>query len=297
VGAYLVPRIGGLGFQALRPGHLDTLYDDLLANGGRKGKPLSPKSVTNVHTTLYRAMSDAVRLGKISRNPAELASPPRAESREMSTWGAEQMAAFLSHVREDRLYAAWLTLATTGLRRGELLGLTWKDIDFAKSRLAIRRSLVLVGGIARVLQPKTPKSRRSVPIPAETATALKGHRKARLEERVALGPGYEDGDLVFCREDGTPLHPDTFSERFERHVKAAGLPKIRVHDVRHSFATLALQAGVPAKVVSETLGHSGVSITLDTYSHVLPSMQERQRRRSPPSSSRLGGSAAEEWQN
>jgi len=113
-----------------------------------------------------------------------------------------------------------------------------------------------------------------VPIPGETVVVLRAHRKAQLQERLAFGPGYQDGGLVFCREDGLPLHPDTFSEQFERHTRAAGLPRIRVHDVRHTFATLALQVGVPAKVVSETLGHAGVAITLDTYSHVVPGMQE-----------------------
>lgn len=104
--------------------------------------------------------------------------------------------------------------------------------------------------------------------------ALRAHRKAQVEERLALGPGYQDGDLAFCREDGRALHPDTFTDWFQRHAKAAGLPSIRVHDLRHSFATLALEAGIPAKVVSVSLGHAGVGITLDTYSHVVPGMQE-----------------------
>lgn len=274
VRAYVVPGIGLVELQHLRPSHLDALYAELLAGGGRKGKPLSPKTVRNVHTTIHTALSEAVRLGRISRNPAELATPSGGSSREMQTWTAEQVGAFLHHVREDRLYAAWLTLATTGLRRGELLGLRWKDTDLEAGRLAIRRTLVLVGGQPTVLDPKTRKSRRNVPIPAETVVALKAHRTAQKRERVALGPGYQDSGLVFCREDGAPLHPGTFSEHFERHAKAAGLPKIRVHDIRHTFATLALQAGIPAKVVSETLGHAGVAITLDTYSHVVPGMQE-----------------------
>lgn len=274
VGAYIVPRIGAVELQKLRPAHLDKMYADLLAGGGRRGKALSAKSVRNVHTTMHRALRDAVRLGKINRNPAELATPGRASRREMQVWTAEQLRSFLDHVREDRLYAAWLTLATSGLRRGELLGLRWQDADLEAGRLSIRRSLVLVGGHPQVLDPKTRKSRRTVPIPAETVAALKAHRKTQVSERLALGPGYQDEGLVFCKEDGTPLHPDTFSEHFERHGKAAGLLKIRVHDVRHTFATLALQAGVPAKVVSETLGHTGVGITLDTYSHIVPGMQE-----------------------
>jgi integrase len=251
VRAYVIPRIGRIELQRLRPTHLDGLYAELLAGGGRGGKPLRPKTVRNVHTVMHRALAEAVR-GLISRNPADLASPGASSSREMRTWTGDQVGAFLGQVREDRLYAAWLTLATTGLRRGELLGLRWLDVDLDAGRLSIRRSLALVGGHPQILEPKTRRSRRNIPIPGETSAALKAPRTAQKRERLALGPEYQDTGLVFCREDGTALHPDRFSEWFEWHAKAAGLPRIRVHDARHTWATLDLQAGVPAKVVSKT---------------------------------------------
>ena len=272
--AYALPRIGSKLLQALRPGHLNALYEELQASGGRGGKALSPKTMRNLHTTLHRAFRDAVGWGRISRNPADHCNPPRFDSPEMKTWSAEELGRFLVHVQGDRLSAAWITLATTGLRRGELLSLRWAEVDLPAGRLSIRRTLVLVGTRPAFSVPKTDKGKRTVPIPPETVAALKAHRASQLEERVALGPGYEGGDLVFAREDGKPLHPGSFSEAFDRRVKAAGLPKIRLHDLRHGWATMALQAGIPAKVVSEILGHASISIALDTYSHAIPAMQE-----------------------
>jgi integrase len=195
-------------------------------------------------------------------------------AKEMQTWTADELGAFLAGIRQDRIYAAWLVLATTGMRRGELLGLKWGDVDLERRQLSILRTWIVVDGHAQVSEPKTERGRRSVPVPAETLTALHAHRKAQLEDRLALGPGYQDGGLVFCREDGAPLHPDSFSQAFERHAVAAGLPHIRLHDVQHTWATLALRAGVPPKVVSEILGHANIGITLDTYSHAIPAMQE-----------------------
>jgi integrase len=132
----------------------------------------------------------------------------------------------------------------------------------------------MVDNVPTWSEPKTAKGRRSVPLPAETVAALRAHRAHQLKERLALGTGYRDEDLVFCREDGTTFHPGTFERTFDRLAAQAGLPPIRLHDLRHTFATLALSAGVHPKVVSEILGHASISITLDTYSHAVPAMQE-----------------------
>jgi integrase len=148
---------------------------------------------------------------------------------------------------------------------------SWRDLDLEAGRLAVVQTLV---GKRQVSRPKTDRSRRSIAIDPATVTALREHRKRQLEERLAWGPAYQGRDLVFCREDGSPIWPRSFSRAFDRHVKDAGLPTIRLHDLRHTHATLALQAGVHPKVVSERLGHSGVGITLDTYSHAIPAMQE-----------------------
>ncbi|HYN35357.1 MAG TPA: site-specific integrase, partial [Actinomycetota bacterium] len=187
---------------------------------------------------------------------------------------ADDLARFLRHVSDDRLFAAWMLLGTTGMRRGEVLGLKWSSVDLERRRLSVREALVTADGHAGLAEPKTARSRRSVPLPAQTVAAIRAHRAKQLEERIALGPDYADEDFVFCREDGAALSPQSFSRLFVRRCDSAGISRIRLHDLRHTFATLALEAGVHAKVVSEILGHSSISLTLDTYSHAIPSMQE-----------------------
>jgi integrase len=275
VKSHVTPYIGSKRLQKLRPSELNGLYASLLEKGGRNGDALSPKTVRNVHTTLHAALRDAVRWGYLANNPADAANPPRLRSQTMRTWTAAEIATFLDHVREDRLFAAWTLLATTGMRRGEVLGLKWVDLDLEAGRAAVQRSLVLAGGRPVLSEPKTARSRRSVPLPGQTIAALRDHRRRQAEERLALGPGYEDQGFVFCREDGRQLDPHSFSERFKRRVTSSGLPRIRIHDLRHTFATLALQGGVNPKVVSEILGHANIGITLDTYSHAIPAMQEQ----------------------
>jgi integrase len=157
------------------------------------------------------------------------------------------------------------------MRRGEVLGLPWRDVDLGQPRVSVTQTLV---GERRLSSPKTEKGRRSVALDSGTVEGLRAHRARQLEERLAFGPDYENSGLVFCREDGAALSPNAFSQTFDRLVKAAGLPRIRFHDLRHTHATLALQAGVHPNVVSERLGHSTVSITLDIYSHAIPVLQE-----------------------
>jgi integrase len=161
------------------------------------------------------------------------------------------------------------------MRRGEVLGLAWKQVDFTNARLAVVQSLSVVNyHDVRLIQPKTTKGRRSIALDPSTLAALQAHRVCQLEERLQWGEAWHDSGHVFTRENGTTIHPQRMSTWFERLARDAGLPRIRLHDLRHSYATAALAAGIPAKVVSERLGHASVMITLDTYSHVLPSMQE-----------------------
>lgn len=188
----------------------------------------------------------------------------------MKTWTADQLRAFLDRVRDDRLYAAWRFSATTGVRRGELLGLPWADLDLDTARASIAETLI---GARERSTPKTDSGRRSIALDPETVLALRAHADQQADEMAALGPAYQENGLVFCREDGSPIWPRSFSRMFARHVDAAALPVIPLKNLRHTHATLALQAGVHPKVVQERLGHAKISITMDIYSHAIPAMQ------------------------
>lgn len=202
------------------------------------------------HAILRKALSDAVRWNRIARNVADSADPPSAsasKATEMRTWSARELRAFLASVRGDCLYPLWLLAATT--------------------------ALVVVAYQVEWSEPKTERGRRSIALDPATVEALRQHRARQLEERLLLGVALPH-ELVFAREDGSTLHPERISKIFEQHVRRAGLPRIRFHDLRHTHATLAFQAGVHPKVVSERLGHADIALTLNVYSHAVPALQE-----------------------
>ena len=270
---HVTPYVGAMPLASLDGGTLNGLYALLLAEGRKDyvGGGLSPRSVHYVHTIVHRLLRDAMKWDRLSRNAADAADPPRSTASgrpELMTWTAEQLRTFLTGIQVDRLYAAYVLLATTGMRRGEALGLRWSDVDLIAGTAAIRQTLVTVKHDVRFGTPKTAKGRRTVVLDEGTVGALKEHRKRQHQERLQIGSGWQALDLVFCRVDGTPLHPERFSTSFGRHQRKLGLPEIRLHDLRHGWATMALAAGVHPKVVQERLGHANISITLDTYSHV-----------------------------
>jgi integrase len=273
---HVLPHLGSVQLRRVDAGMLNALYAALLAegklttaNGGSGG--LSARSVRYIHTIVHRAFRDAVRWGRIARNPADAADPPRASAvvrPTMSTWTADEVRAFLDHTAEHRLHAAFVMLATTGMRRGECLGLRWSDVDLTAGRVSISQTVIMVHHDIQVGSPKTSRGRRTVALDHGTVASLREHRRRQLAERLLMGAGFTDHDLVFCRPDGGPLHPERFSRTFSRESAHAGLPAIRLHDLRHTWATLALSAGEHPKIVQERLGHANVSITLDVYSHV-----------------------------
>lgn len=270
---HVLPSLGTTPMLAVDAGMLNGLYARLLAEGRKdfEGGGLSPRSVRYVHTILHRVFKDAVKWGRLARNPSDAADPPRAVSSgapEMVTWTAQQLRRFLDGVRDDRVFGAYLLLATTGMRRGEALGLRWADLDLVDGRASIRQTVIVVSHIVQMGTPKTAKGRRTVLLDGVTVAVLKEHRTRHHVERLRMGAGWTDLDLVFARIDGTPLHPERFTRQFSERVRQLGLPKIRLHDLRHGWATMALAAGVHPKVVQERLGHANISITLDTYSHV-----------------------------
>ena len=289
---HIIPALGHLPLQQLSSAHINAFYAKLLSkrantdgdiggnadeNGAKKKRTLSPSTVRRIHATLHRAMRDAVRWNKITRSPADGADPPRAAGcgeGEMKVWSVRELKTFLESERENRLYPLWLTLATTGMRRGEALGLRWEDIDLDAGTLSIRQTRVLAGYEPVLSTPKTKKGRRLVALDPATTGALGRHRHLQSNERLAQGAAGKDSGFVFTRGDGEPYHPERVSKLFRKAAKMAGLPRIRLHDLRHTHATLALSAGIHPKVVSERLGHANIGITLDTYSHCLPALSE-----------------------
>lgn len=277
---HVIPPLGGVRLEAVDPGMLNHLYADLLGHGRLDGKPggLSRRSVRYIHTIIGRALGDAVRWGRIVRNPAQAATPPRAaqtrtQAPEMKTWNAETLARFLAAEQPSRYHVAFLFLATTGCRRGEALGLRWGDVDLDAGRSSLRHTIGAIDH--RIYEKSTPKSHRArvIDLDADTVAALRSWRTRQAEERLLLGPAYGDRGLAFCHPDGRPYHPDRFSREFDRRIARHGVPRIRLHDLRHTWATLALQAGVDVKTVSERLGHASATITWDIYQHVTPAMQ------------------------
>ena len=271
---HVIPHLGRVQLQQLSADDLDRLYAELLKRGRRDGKGgLSPKTVHYVHTTLHKALRDAVRKQLLARNVADAAGPPRTRQsgeRELQTWNPEQIRTFLAALRGHRLEVAYLLAVTTGMRRGEVLGLRWRDIDFRQRRLAVRQTLGLVNYKLSFGAPKTVRSRRTISLDPATLAALSNHHTRQQVEKATDGATYHDQDLVFAKADGSPINPDYFSQCFDRTVAKLPVPRIRLHDLRHTHATLGLQAGVPAKIMSERLGHASVGFTLDVYTHVLP---------------------------
>jgi integrase len=276
---HVCPHIGDGNLQSLTPGMLDRLYSYLLREGRQDGRGgLARKTVRNIHVMLHKALNDAVRKGLVARNVADASDAPRSTAmsgeRETMTWTPAQLRAFLETVDGDRLYPLILLAATTGMRRGEVLGLRWQDLDLEAGRIAVRQTLINIGYSAQYSAPKTAKGRRSISLDARTVTVLRDWRMTQLQERMALGEAWVDNGLVFTRPDGNWIHPDLLSKRFNLLVRRSNLPRIRLHDLRHTHATHALEAGIHPKVVSERLGHATVAFTLDRYSHAIPALEE-----------------------
>lgn len=279
IDCHVIPYVGSTALQELSTDQIDHLYSQLMMTGRHDGKPggLSPKTVRYVHSTLHKALKDAERKRLIVRNPAAVADPPKLRQsgdREMQTWTPDELRVFLAAMTPHRLYAAYLLAVSTGMRRGEVLGLRWRDISFDNRRLAVRQTITSVNYQLDFGTPKTKRGRRSVALDSVTVEALQAHQRRQLAERQLVEPDYQNLDLVFAKPDGTPIHPDFFSQTFDRTVARLDLTRIRFHDLRHTHATLGLSAGVPAKIMSDRLGHSTVAFTQDRYMHAIPQLEE-----------------------
>lgn len=276
---HVVPALGGLYLTGVNPMRILKFYAELRASGRKRGGGgLSPATVLYIHRILRRSFADAVRRGLLASNPFDRIDPPRpardSAANSMNTWTAQQVSGFLDSVTDDWLYALWHLAATTGMRRGELLGLRWTDVDTVNRRVEVTRSRVTVRYETAISSPKSKSGYRSVALDEVTASVLKKHRAKVVSSAILIGRSFVNDELIFCHQDGTPVHPDQVSKSFKRLSKRASLPEIRFHDLRHTYATLALRADVHPKVVSERLGHSTIAMTLDRYSHAVPALQE-----------------------
>ena len=287
----LLPHIGDMALQALTRAHIKAAYKAIgeqgrSTKGNKKGGALKSKTVHNTHLALVSALGAAVEDRKLTFNPAAAAHRLSTDRPEMKTWLADELRAFLSQSQDLPdvplpSYPLWRLAASTGMRRGEVLGIRWRDIDLDAARLSVVQQVARVrrkaaDGTMEVTwgygPPKTKAGRRSIPLDGVTIRALKARRQVWAEEKMKSRDIYVDADLVFCRKDGSHLDPDVVSQTFEKLVAKSGLPKIRFHDLRHTHATLGLAAGIHPKVMSERLGHSSVMVTLDLYSHAIPAL-------------------------
>jgi len=282
VECHICPHLGSVQLQRLSEAQINALNAKLALSGKKDGKKddksgLSALTIRHVHATLHRAFKVAVRWERLMRNPIDAADPPSIRgdgTRELKTWSAEQLKAFFASTASDRHAALWHALAMTGMRRGEVVGLRWDDVDLETGRLSVRRALIPHGSGVIVSEPKTAKGRRSIALDPASIEALKARAARQLDDQKEWGEAWSDSGCVFSKENGEPLHPQVVSRAFTLALKAARLPEIRLHDLRHTHATLALRAGIHPKVVSERLGHATISIRFDTYSHAIPAMQE-----------------------
>jgi len=272
---HILPNLGQIPLSQLQPQHIQGYYAQALTVGrvNRRGG-LSARTVEYHHRILSEALNHAVKMGFLVRNVAEAVEPPHPGHKDMVTLAAKDIPRFLRSARETPYYTLYCVTLFTGMRLGELLGLRWSDVDLNLASLSVVQALYKRCGVCKMIEPKSAHSRRQIALSPSLVLLLHQYKAKQEVERILLGKPLNDSDLVFAHTDGSPLDPGTVTHTFTNVLCKAGLPHIRFHDLRHTHATLMLKAGVHPKVVQERLGHASISITLDTYSHVLPGLQE-----------------------
>jgi integrase len=275
---YIQPGIGRIRVSDIRPSHLQGFYSQLLRSGRRRKLPgihpgLSSTTVNNIHRVLHDAFAWAIKWQIISENPTDRVAVPKASAREQVILSPDQIATILRETTDERIRLMVMIGVCTGMRRGEILGLRWNDVDLAHGILAIRHSLVDTGRRVVSKEPKTATGSRPLMMPSVLTEFLRDHRRVQRERKSLLGSAYQENDLVVCWEDGRPLHPHRVYRPLRNLLNRLGLPAARLHDLRHSHATHLLCDGVHPKTVSERLGHKDVETTLNLYSHLLPHIQ------------------------
>jgi integrase len=265
---HVVPELGRTPLNKLTPAQVQRLLNEKSKSG------LAPRTVGHIRAVLRDALNQACRWGLVTRNAAALANPPRQPTSRVQPLSAEQSRVFLEFSKNDRLGPLFAAALSTGLRQGELLGLFWEDIDFERNTVRVRRALQRVDGKPTFVEPKSESSRRTITLPAVAMAAFRAQRTWQLEQRLAAGDRWQEWGLVFTSSKGTPLDGPNVNHHLQKVLKQADLPKQRFHDLRHGCASLLLAAGVPPRSIMGILGHSQISLTLDTYAHLSPSLEQ-----------------------
>ncbi len=271
---HVLPTLGNIPLVDLRPQHLQCLYAEKVSAG------LSNRTVQLIHVTLHKALKNAVKSGLLVRNITESVDTPKIQNREMRVMSETDLHIFLEYARNTPYYALFYTSLFTGMRRAELLALRWSDVDLELCQLSVTRSMQYIGGAApenriSFREPKTAKSKRSIALSPSTVVTLREHKAKQTELRQSLGYAPPlDNDLIFGHYDGSPLLPNSVTHAWIKLVRRCGLGGIRLHDARHTHASLLLKQGVHPKIVQERLGHGSIQITLDLYSHIAPGLQQ-----------------------
>lgn len=265
--SYVLPYVGSVRLADLSPMDIKRWHGELLDHGRRDGTPLAVNSVKLAHRVLHRALADGVRWNVLPANPASSVRVPKGEHKEMSVWTSEEARRFLDSLEHDRLRALWELALHTGMRRGELAGLRWSDVDLEKATLTISQQRTTAGSETVTMAPKA-RSQRQLLLADPTVSSLRDHLDRQTIERTMAGVAWVESGYIFVDESGEPLLPQRITKMFAAAITRADVPTIRLHDVRHTMATNALAAGIHPKVVQEQLGHATIAVTMDIYSHV-----------------------------
>lgn len=266
INTHLIPHLGKVKVFQLKPRHLNDLYNQKLLN------VISANSIKKLHGLIKDALDEGIGYGDLSKNAANAVTPPRVKKVKFEVWDEQQLKMFLEEAKGNRFYVAFELAASTGMRIGEILGLRWRDVDLSEAKLSIRQAYTKAHSGYEFHEPKTSSGERSVALFPGTVELLKKHKESQEKEKNKAF--YNDHGLVIQTHIGTPVSPRNLSREYYKIIDKLSIPKIRFHDLRHTHATLLLKKGVHAKIVQERLGHSSITITLDTYSHVLPGLQE-----------------------
>lgn len=270
----IAPTLGHLQLDKVMPQDVQRFLSHLGQEGGAHGQGLSPRTVAYNRAILRKALNQALRWGEVARNAPTLIHPSTVRRHEIRPLDADQAHRFPDAARGDRLEALYTVAVSIGLREGEILGLRWEDVDLDRGMVQVRKQFQRIDGKPRLCDLKTESSRRDINLPPTLVAQLWAHRIRQAEERLSR-PRWHDWNLIFPSTVGTPLDPQNLTKRFKALLAKAGLPDIRFHDLRHSCATLLFAQGVPLGVVQRTLGHSQVSLTMNTYVHIFPEVQKQ----------------------